>query len=112
MAYLLVANWLRWGNAGEPGLCYYSDEAMADLVVQLLGLEKQDGLGRRADYYRKFRQRLGLQQAYHRKPFVTKARRVTNTGLIEIEFRERTHHHRLFHGQKMEIAGRQYYPIV
>lgn len=112
-AYLMASNWLRWGDAGEPGLCYYSDEALADLMVLLSGQEKRHGLGTRLEYYRKFRQRLGLKQAYYRKPLVTKARRAQTRTLIEIELtvNPQTLRHTLFGGQAMVINGRQYYPM-
>jgi len=98
-ACLLISFWLRWGENGEPGLCYYSDEALADLIVLLLGREGQVGLGTQTVYYRKIRQRLKLEQAYYREPLVTKVRRLPNSGLIEIELQveEGTHRHILSH---------------
>lgn len=113
-AYLMASNWLRWGHAGEPGLCYYTDEALADLMVLSSTQENRYGLGTRVAYYRKVRQRLGLKNAYYRKPFVTKVRPVQNGTLIEIEFtiNNQTKRHTLFGGQKMVINGRQYYPLT
>lgn len=72
---LMVYGWLRWGVDGEPGLCFYSDEALADFATLTLGREQRDGLGTRVGYYRKIRQRLGLVPAYFRKPTITKVRR-------------------------------------
>lgn len=115
VACLIVSNWLRWGRDGEPGLCYYSDQALAQLMDLIItgrcaNLHFRDT---RTIYYRKLRQRLQLRQACHRKPLVTSAKRVPNARLIEIEmnFREGSQRHRLSNRQKLVIGGRQLYPL-
>jgi hypothetical protein len=112
--YLMVSNWLRWGKRGEPGLCYYGDQALADLLAILIRVKHSppERFVRR-DYFRKCRQLLGLEQAYYRKPFVIGARRVLNSNQIEIECRwdEATQKHLLAADQKMVIGTRQFYPI-
>ena len=112
--YLMFSNWLRWGKRGEPGLCYYSDQALADLLAMLIKV-KHSSAERfiRRDYFRKCRQLLGLEQAYYRKAFVIGARRVPNTGIIEIDCRwdEKTEQHSLAANQKLVIGGRQFYPL-
>lgn len=101
--WIMIATWLRWGTAGQPGLCYYSDEAMADLLTLISKQEGRYGLGTRTIYYRKLRQRLGLEHACYRTPLVTRAR-LTSTGRIQIEgqFKQRTVHETL-RGIKIQI---------
>jgi hypothetical protein len=111
---IMICNWLRWGCAGDPGLCFYSDQAMANLLAALSGNRLQlNQMDVRLAYFRKLRQRLDLRHAFYRKPIVIKARRVSGTGQIEITLRDdkRTFPHRLSDSKRMVIGGRQYYPI-
>ena len=77
-SHLMVNGWLRWGF-GEPGLCFYSGKALADLLSILLPDPRLND----AEYCKKIRQRLGLKQPFRGKPIVTEARRISG-GLIEI----------------------------
>ena len=83
-ATLMVSLWLRCGR-GAPGLCYFTDQAMADLLAMLLGeltgLHYKDV---RLVYFRKLRQRLQLEHAYPRKPVVIRASRLPGTEQIEL----------------------------
>src|SRR5437867_889882 len=74
---VMVWTWLRWGVFGEPGLCFYADEAMSDLlhILYQKGNCTPYDLDTRQPYYRKVRQRLGLEHAYPRSPKVISARR-------------------------------------
>jgi hypothetical protein len=110
--FLMVHAWLRWG-VDEPGLCFYSDEALAELIVILVQDEARYGPKTRTVFYRKLRQRLGLDYLNYRKPTVTEARRVPGTGLIDITVRtsNRSHKHRLSKDPPCIIGGRQIYPI-
>ncbi|MHB8523197.1 MAG: hypothetical protein ACYDH9_20930 [Limisphaerales bacterium] len=119
-AELMMYNWLRWPSMtaedGVPGLCFYSDQALADLLVFIMNDVKRYGLGTRTVYYQKLRQRLRLLQAYHRKPLVTGVRRdalYRSHGLLQIEVRwkEKTEWHRLFPNQTLRVGGRQVYPV-
>jgi hypothetical protein len=87
-AEAMIAGWLRLGNKGIPGFCFFTDEAMADLLALRLGgadakLERTDV---RLVRFRKLRQRLGLKHAYHPKPVVTRASR-TGPRSFELVFR-------------------------
>lgn len=92
---VMVYGWLRWG-AGEPGLAFFSGEAMADMMTLILG--RGDGLGTKGPYYKKIRQLLRLVPVDYRRPVIVKARRkgfITTDGgkqapLIEIESRDGT----------------------
>ncbi len=113
---IMAHSWLRWGGypgLGEPGLCFYSDEALADMLVLLLGQISRYGFGTRAVYYKKMRQRLGLIHWDFRKPIVTKVRRVPESGLIEItcptKGGEKTH--RLSGDNVCFLGGKQLYPL-
>lgn len=113
-AGFLIANWLRWGRHGEPGLCYYSDKALSMMMILVSGQKFHPyAVDVKRPYYRKLRQRLGLQQAYYRRPLVTSARPVRDKPLIEIEvnFHEGTVRHVLSDGQKLVIGGKQFYPL-
>jgi hypothetical protein len=73
--YLLLHGWLRCGPFGDPGLCFYSDAALAALLELLdwQGFQvKSDGLNR--ENLRATRRRIGLKQAFVTKPLVTDAR--------------------------------------
>jgi hypothetical protein len=95
-SYLMISGWLRLGypdlNFGDPGLAYYTDQAMANLLAAATGfLDKLHQTDVRLTYFRKIRQRFGLQHAYPRKPIVVDARRVQGPGGKEIEIQmERT----------------------
>jgi hypothetical protein len=115
-AFVMIGAWLRWGRFGEPGLCYYTDEARADLLTLLFCEEQLYGLGTRTHYYRKIRQRLGLKPAYARRPLVIKVRRVKDApNLIHIESRWKqgtTRHTLCPTNPPLCINGRQLYPLV
>ncbi len=79
----MVHSWLR-GSPGSIGLCFFTDEAIADLMTLLFCNENE---GDRSDYYRKMRRSLGLKQIGCRKPTIKMYRRVPGTRFIEIEYR-------------------------
>jgi hypothetical protein len=79
---IMIEGWLRWGELGEIGLCFFSDEAMADLIELLLTSGRSRG--QRRAHYEKIRQRLGLEHAYPPKPKVVSARRVGHHIKIEV----------------------------
>jgi hypothetical protein len=72
MADILVAGWC--GDAGRPGLCFFTDEALAEYCRMALGNERLS-----LDVVRKTRQRLGLKKAG--KPNITKVKKV-NGGIV------------------------------
>jgi len=91
-AYLMIEGWLRLGypelNFGDPGLAYYTDAAMANLLTTLTGVRaKLHHAHARLIYFRKLRQRLGLLHAHQRKPRVFDARRARGADWIEIQMR-------------------------
>lgn len=111
-AHFMVNAWLRWGY-DQPGLCFFNDESLADVLSLLLREASRYGLGARTEYYRKLRQRLGLEQLYYRKPTVTEARPVPGTGLIEITVRTKNGSMKrlLSETNACALGGRQFYPI-
>jgi len=106
---LLISAWLRWGNHGLPGLSYYSDFALAQLLELFKGTNRDD----RNCYWGKWRQRLGLEQGFCQRPVVTCVRRVTGTSLIKIQYQgERTMGWELLpEDEHVVIAGTRHYPL-
>jgi hypothetical protein len=106
-AYFMVHSWLRCGFC-NPGLCFFSDKALADFLSLLW-----PNVSASTEYYRKIRQRLGLKQLYHRKPSVTAAYPVLGTELIEITLQTPTgeHQRQLSARDVCTLGGRQCYPI-
>lgn len=111
--FFTVHSWLRWGRLGEPGLCFYSDKALTDLLDRLLESEKPNDSDNPTDY-RKMRQRLGLRKFDYQHPLVTTAHRVAETGLIEITLREKggDKKRRLSADDVCMLGGEQFYPIL
>lgn len=86
-AVFMVHAWLSCG--GKLGLCFYSDDAIADLMTLVFhrGKAKDNyGLGQRNFCYSKMRKRLGLEQLNYRTPTVRNARPGHGAN-IEIEHR-------------------------
>ncbi len=111
---IMTHAWLRWG-LGEPGFCFYSDKALADMLALLMKRKRNPHLlDAQNAYYKKVRQHLGLKQWDYRKPIVTKARGVPETGLIEITLRLKKGEgkHLLRADNECVLGGKQFYPIL
>jgi hypothetical protein len=78
-AECMIGGWLRLGNRGTPGFCFFTERAMIDLLALIRGVSEKRRLhwtDMRLRALRKLRQRLGLMHAYYRKPIVTHVTRV------------------------------------
>ena len=108
--FLIISGWLRWGHAGEPGLCFYGGDALTDFLNLLF----DRGVNELAcDTIRKTLLRLGLKKAAPHHPRVLEVRRVNGTGLIKIELRRPRGSvwNTLDAKQGLKICDRQLYPI-
>lgn len=85
LAYLMVTGWVRCGPLGDPGLCFYSDNALADLF-SLLDWRRFDvaAADLNSEQIEQMRGRLGLRKATEKLPLVTSARLNDKTNLIEL----------------------------
>ena len=87
-AAVMVHIWLSFD--GKHGLCFYADEALADMMTLLcknVPAEDNYGIGYYIECYQKKRQRMRLKQFDCHKPTVKKVRPVPGTRFIEIEYR-------------------------
>jgi hypothetical protein len=85
LAYLMVTGWLRCGDGDDPGLCFYSDEALTALfeLFDWQGFHiVADDLTN--DAIEQMRGRLGLRKALEKLPYVTGARMNGTSDFIEL----------------------------
>lgn len=85
LAYLMATGWIRCGPMGDPGLCFYSDPALAELFSlfdwQRFKIVADDLNSEQIEH---MRGRLGLRKAHEKLPLVTSARINPETHLIEL----------------------------
>lgn len=75
LEYLMMTGWVRCGPLGDPGLCFYSDAALADLFSLFdwrgFNVNPEDLSSERIE---RMRERLGLRKAHEKIPWITSAR--------------------------------------